>query len=227
MTAVKTPRKARPDAEKRDQIVQAFLDAMHESGIDKVSMAEVGQRAGLDRSTVHYYFRTRDELLNEAVAVINRSYVEKMERDVSRIAGADRARQLVGYLFSTEMHQPYYSRLIDELSAAGNRDSSINRLVHGMYLSFEQRIAAVIDASFPGVPAKRRREVSYALAQLAEGATVYVSLGFDADRLKAARACAFELLDTLYPAPAEGGKTAPKAAATRSPRRPRGSTDKN
>jgi AcrR family transcriptional regulator len=224
MTGEKAPRKARPDAHKRELIVQAFLDAMYESGIDNASMAEVGQRTGLDRSTIHYYFRTRDGLLSEAVEAITRSYAEKMERDLSSITGGDRARQLVAYMFSADLHQPYYSRLIDELATAGNRNAGINRLVQGMYSYFEQRVVAVMDESFPTVPARRRREVAYALSQLAEGATVYVSLGFDADRLKAARACAFQLLDSLGQAAASAKQPTASPSKSRPARKPGGTT---
>lgn len=199
MTETKGPRKAPRGAEKREVIVQAFMDAMYELGLERASMGEVGHRAGLDRTTIHYYFRTRDELLSEAAQAISRSYAERMERDLSEMAsGSDRVRQVVGYMFSGQLHQPYYSRLIDELGTAGNRNPAINQLVSQLYAGFEQRMLDEIDARFPNVPSKRRREVAYALAQLAEGASVYVSLAFPPDRLKAARTCAFGMLDALY-----------------------------
>ena len=197
MTESKSPRQARAGSGKRELIVQAFLDAMHELGIDGASMGEVGQRTGLDRSTIHYYFRTRDELLNEAAAAITRSYIEKRDQDIAGLSGPDRLRRTVTYMFSGEAHQPYYSRLIDELSAAGNRSPDINRLVQDIYGAFELRILAEIEAALPDLSAKRRRDLAYSLVQLAEGASVFLSLGFGPDRLRAARACAFSLLDAV------------------------------
>jgi AcrR family transcriptional regulator len=197
MTGEKAPRQARAGSGKREQIVQAFLDAMYELGIDGATMGEVGQRSGLDRSTIHYYFRTRDDLLQESAAAIVRSYIDKKTRDIDSMTGPNRLTRVVSYMFSGEAHQPYYSTLIDELSTAGNRNPAINRLVQDIYRVFEERTLADIEADFPNVPPKRRREIAYTLVQLAEGASVYLSLGFGAERLAAARAFALSLLETV------------------------------
>ena len=186
---------------KREQIIHAFMQAVLELGLEKASMGEVAARTGLDRSSIHYYFRHRDELLSEAAQLVTQHYVDRLHAAVASFSAQDRARQLVEHLLGGAMHQPDLSQLIDELSVAGNRNKAINRLVAGIYRALEKVMLTEIDAAYPDAPAKKRREVGYVLSQLSEGCSVFTSLGFGADRLKAAHDIAMQLLDGLESAP--------------------------
>ncbi len=62
--------------EKRREIISAFIDSLIDRGLDQSTMGEVAARVGLDRSTLHYYFRTRDELVLEAADEISLRYLK-------------------------------------------------------------------------------------------------------------------------------------------------------
>jgi AcrR family transcriptional regulator len=184
-------------AERRDQIVTAFCDCVVELGFDKASMGEVAERLSMDRSSMHYYFRTREELVVEATQRITRFYADRIEQAVATFVPGDRARQLIEFLFGPTFHQPRLSALMDEISVLGNRMPFFQELTAGFYGRIENLIVAVIDDSYPGVPAKKRRFTAYALTQLSEGTTVFMSLGFDRTRRQAARLAALSLLNQL------------------------------
>jgi AcrR family transcriptional regulator len=181
----------------RDRIVDAFVQCVIDLGLDKASMGEVGARLDLDRSSVHYYFRTREELIAVAAATVTRSYVERIQQAVAGFSSTDRPHQLVDYLFGSGFHRPDLSILIDEFSVAGNRDPAIQACVAGLYRAVEDSIGVEIDREFPDAPRPLRRTVIYALSQLLEGCTVMKSLGFPESRWLAGRTAAQQLLDGL------------------------------
>ena len=186
-------------AEKRSQIVTAFCDCVIDLGLDKATMGEVAARVGMDRSTMHYYFRTREELVAEATQHITHFYVERIESIVAKLSPADRAQQLVELLFGPTFHQPRQSILLDELTTLGNRDAFFQDQVAGFYRRIEAIVTQVIDESFRDRPAKDRRLIAYAISQLSEGTTVFMSLGFDKSRRLAARQAALMMLKQLAP----------------------------
>jgi AcrR family transcriptional regulator len=186
--------------EKREQVLQTFMDCILEVGLEKASMGEVGTRLNLDRSTIYHYYATRQELIEDAAKRITLMYVERIRAVVAKLPSAGGADQLIEHLFGSDFHQPDLSQMIDELSVAGNRDPAINAIVAGIYRSMEDVVVSEIDAAYPDAPLKRRREVAYAICQLSEGSSVYASLGFDTVHRRAAKIAALALLDQLHSA---------------------------
>lgn len=184
-------------AEKSVQIVAAYCDCVVELGIDKASMGEVASRMGMDRSTIHYYFRTREALVAAAATHITRHYVERMEEAVANLNPRDRARSLIELLFGPTFHDPRRSTILDELSTLGNREPFFQEQVKVVYQGIDSMIVKVFDESFPNVSDKRQRTVAYAVSALAEGTSVLMDLGFSKTHRVAARQIALKLLDEL------------------------------
>jgi AcrR family transcriptional regulator len=184
-------------AERREEIITAFCDCVVELGLAQASMGEVASRLGMDRSTMHYYFRTREELVVAATERISRFYVDLIEQRVAKFEPAIAARQLIEFLFGPTFHQPRLSVILIELRALGNREPFFKEQVYTIYRRIENVCISVLDKSFPRASAKNRRMVAYAIGQLAEGATIEMSLGFDRSRSVAARAAALLLIRQL------------------------------
>lgn len=199
---------------KREQIVRAYMQCVLELGLEKASMGEVAARVGLDRSSIHYYFSTRGQLLREMAQLIADTYIDRLKNVIANFAPRDRARQLVEHMFGPDMHQPELAQLIDELALAGNRDQTINQLVAGVYHSLEKLVVEEIDTACPEAPVNCRRVVAYAFLQLSEGCSVFTALGFSGDRLRAAHDIALRLLDKLH----AGTPSTGKARRNRRPR---------
>ena len=168
-----------------------------ELGLDKASMREVGVRVNLDRTTVHHYFSTRGELIACAVERIATTYVQRLHAAVAKFTLEDRAHQLVEHLFGPQFHHHEMAVLIDELTVAGNRDPAILKEVASIYRAVEKVILAEINTSYPKAAAKHRLDIAYTISQLAEGCSVFASLGFESNRRLAAYRVSLQLLDTL------------------------------
>src|SRR3954467_12934801 len=51
----------------RERILEAACDLIASDGIDDVRIARVAMRAGASTALVHHYFKTREELLEQAL----------------------------------------------------------------------------------------------------------------------------------------------------------------
>ena len=54
--------------DRRDQILAAVLDCLGEGGFDAVSMRAVAHGAGVPLGSLHYYFRSKEEMVGAALA---------------------------------------------------------------------------------------------------------------------------------------------------------------
>ncbi len=58
----------RKSADVREELLAAAVDLFSEQGVDGTSVAEIAKRAGVTSAMVHYYFKTKDQLLDAVVA---------------------------------------------------------------------------------------------------------------------------------------------------------------
>src|SRR5258708_33021010 len=83
-------------AGRRDQILEAVLACLGEGGFDAVSMRAVAHRAGVPLGSLHYYFRSKEEMVGAALARSVEELVAGMVADVDEAAPPrQRLRRLV------------------------------------------------------------------------------------------------------------------------------------
>jgi AcrR family transcriptional regulator len=177
-----------------EQIVTTFIECVRDLGLERASIGEVGTRIGLDRSTVYYYYPTKDALIDAAARAVGKMYIGKLQAAIDRFTSEARGRQLVEHLFGPDFHQHDLMCLVYELNATAARDPSIQRHVVGIYRAFETCVLAELEAAYPNATAKNRRALGYVVWQLAEGCAVVTALGLGEERRLAARASILALI---------------------------------
>ena len=108
-----------------------------------------------------------------------------------------RAHQLIEYVFGPQFHQPDLSRLIDEISIISERRSDLEDMVFHIYDRIDKLYVEIFRKTFTEQSVKKVREVAHVIHLLAEGYTVFVSLGFPDNRRLIARRLAIELVDRM------------------------------
>jgi DNA-binding transcriptional regulator YbjK len=73
-------------AARREHILRATLELIGEHGSDAVTHRAVAERAGLPLAATTYWFDSKDELLQEALLLVVREEVERIERVVLELA---------------------------------------------------------------------------------------------------------------------------------------------
>jgi TetR/AcrR family transcriptional regulator, transcriptional repressor for nem operon len=58
---------ARHSPGKRERLVAAAAQLLHQQGIEKTTLADIAQQAGVPVGNVYYYFKTKDELIGATI----------------------------------------------------------------------------------------------------------------------------------------------------------------
>jgi AcrR family transcriptional regulator len=82
--------------QRREQMLRAALAVMAERGYPETRIADVAERAGTSPALVIYYFRTRDQLLTEAIRYAEDNWYAEGKRRLAQIpAAAGRLEEIV------------------------------------------------------------------------------------------------------------------------------------
>ena len=184
-------------AVRRSQILDACEEMVLEEGLASASPARLAGRVGLDRTTLHHYFRTRSDLLGGLVERIVDGYLaEVREVQAERGSNADVA-EILDFLLSPDFARPHYDRLVDEFSAASYDDAEVRKQLRRLFVTLEEFTVSLLLKAVPDAAPERVRETAYTMYALIEGAYLLHALGFPDDRLRAARRTAHRLVDEL------------------------------
>jgi len=182
---------------RRSQILDACEEIVLEEGLASASPARVASRVGLDRTTLHHYFRTRSDLLGGLVQRIVDGYLaEVREVQAERGSNADVA-EILDFLLSPDFARPHYDRLLDEFAAASYEDAEVRRQLRRLFATLEEFTLSLLSKAVPDAAPERVRETAYTVYALIEGAYLLHALGFPDDRLRAARRTAHGLVEEL------------------------------
>jgi AcrR family transcriptional regulator len=74
--------------QRREQMLRAALDVIVERGFAETRIADVAERAGTSPALVIYYFKTKDQLLTEAIRYSEDSWYAEGQRRMAAIGAA-------------------------------------------------------------------------------------------------------------------------------------------
>ncbi len=77
---------------RRQALISAVIDAIHERGLSHVTMGEIARRAGVSAGLAHHYFGNKDQLL---LATMRHLLSELGDEIQQRLAGAETARERI------------------------------------------------------------------------------------------------------------------------------------
>ena len=72
--------------QRRDQITWALYDCLASKGHEKVTIKEIAAQASLPPGVIHYYFKSKDEIISTLAQAIVEKYSQKLEERLSRTA---------------------------------------------------------------------------------------------------------------------------------------------
>ena len=113
--------------ERRDQVLRAMAACVVEEGIQGASLRKVAKRANATTGMITHYYRSKDELINEAQRAVGRQLTELMEKSGAKI-GLDRleAAFQLRFMEQQDVEVPPWSFFI-EYWAGANRSEELRR----------------------------------------------------------------------------------------------------
>ena len=160
---------------RRPQILAAAIEVIAERGIAATRIADVAERAGTSPAGVLYWFKTKDELLGQALTADERRFADDLAH---RLAGVDDARERLVAVIDACVEDTNWTLWI-ELWTRALRDDAIRAERQTLEDDWRAVLTRIIragteDGSFePDDP----DETALALASLIDGLAVQVTLG--------------------------------------------------
>ena len=170
-------RKSKAD-ERRSEIIQAFHQCVVDQGMAAASIRKTATRAGVKPSTLHHYFKNRDEIIEEAVTAFTNGIFRRF-RDQMAAAGAERdglseAERVdagLAFIFSGGMINDDHTGFFLECCAAARNNPRIKASLAELFARFRGAITEHL-ARVPGfdsLPPRRQALLAASVVAIHEG----------------------------------------------------------
>ena len=152
---------------RRQDLVQAAYLTFLEHGLSGMTMARIGERAGMSHGIVNYYFANKDELLS---AVVRKANFLIMQESARRLRSARTPRERVSAVIAGNFPRELFTRDIARAwvsyYAALGQQPEFERLQNAV----DRRLSSnLIHALRRLLPLERAREVATGIAVLIDG----------------------------------------------------------
>lgn len=127
-----------------DEILRAACRVVVAGGASDLRIGNVAQEAGVSRTLVHYYFKTRQELLRATFAYAEDLRVDALEAELAALAtGAERAERALVRTIEPELEET--PALWNEVWSSLRYDAELRPLVQERYRAWADRIVRLLD----------------------------------------------------------------------------------
>ncbi|WP_169513832.1 TetR/AcrR family transcriptional regulator [Actinomadura flavalba] len=183
--------------QRRDEILLAMATVVARDGLPATTLAAVAEAAGLRRTLVLHYFRSRDELVAAFVEEVVSAYGREMIWGDPCLPAADRLDALFApgaYADEADL------RVWTELVTLASRDTAVrDRLRHLWADHWLPEAERQLAAEYPSAPSEDIAATAYTLACLVEAHWTFHLQGIAEPRRHHLHATATALLTRLSP----------------------------
>ena len=162
--------------ERRAQILDAFRSCAVRSGLEKASLREVAEEAGLPVSNLHHFFKNRDEMVSELEKRIIGGIIEDLDVEF-REQGDPQKRfgRIVEFLFSPKAQKLEDGSLYYDFWSLAHRSASLRRTFRNQIRDQRQRFLEEFRQAdgFGALSRAEMKEIANIMLALVEG-TFYI-----------------------------------------------------
>jgi AcrR family transcriptional regulator len=154
--------------QRRTEIVWALYECLAEQGHEKVSIKVIAAKAGMPHGVIHYYFKSKDDIIASLAQALVDLYTEKLE---TRLAKARTARQAITIAVDLVVDELIFNRPLNRvffnlIQMAYEREA-LHDVMTDMFRAYRGRFVDVLTTA--GMGEQRSRSISTAVVALAEG----------------------------------------------------------
>lgn len=194
-----TPRAVRPSLapQRRGQIASAFIALVAERGLERTTLDDVAEAAGVQRTALRHFVGNREELIVAAVEELARRY--QLSSANLGVGEASTADELITLLFSDDLtrDQPVETAAFDALLAEAIRRPAARGAIIKGYDMLLGQLESALRRECPKASISRIRDTAYMVLCLVERNTTFQQLGYPRARQAGARDAALRLVDEL------------------------------
>jgi TetR/AcrR family transcriptional repressor of nem operon len=147
-SAVRTGRKTRrrPGQDRRQALVEAAYRRIAECGFEGLRLRDVAAEVGIDHSTIHHYFPTKQSLVTAVVDYATRQFWTSEPRAE---AAPDELRRQLTRLARMIVERPELHIVVRELDLRARRDAEVRAVVASREEGWRASLAELFAAGAP------------------------------------------------------------------------------
>jgi AcrR family transcriptional regulator len=172
-------------AERRAQILNAFIDLIAARGLEAVSLDDVARAAGVQRTTIRHFVGNRSDVIRDAVEVLAARYERLIASQIGVRPDLDR---LIDHLFSDRWARGMATEdaALGQLLREAAHDDVTRQRIKSMYDRLLAELGRAIRSAHPELTTRTSRALAYTIVCAAEHNAVMRGLGFPRTSAKAA-----------------------------------------
>ena len=153
--------------QRREQIVWALYDCLAERGQEKVTIKEIAAKAGLPPGVIHYYFKSKDDIIGSLAETIVEKYSRMIdERTAAEVSTEKKIAAAIDFIVDELIFNLPLNRVFYNLIQMAFERQRLQRVVKGLLKEYRERMARVFEAAGAG---KASKGLGAALVAVTEG----------------------------------------------------------
>jgi AcrR family transcriptional regulator len=185
--------------QRRQQITWALFDCLASKGHEKATIKEIAARAQLPPGVIHYYFKSKDEIISTLAQVIVEKYSHKLETRLSKKnPKEERIRSAVDFIVDELIFDATLNRVFYNLIQMAIERAELRDVMRQMFREYRDRLARFL--SEVGVKS-RDDTLGAAIVAMAEGFSLQLMVQPDAVSRDAVHQTILQLLGPLHQVP--------------------------
>lgn len=134
--------------EKRNQVITAATNLFKQKGFEATTLSDIADEVGMDRASLYYYFPSKNEILQEAVAGVTGRNLEMMQGlESSDLSPAERIEHLIhnGLQSFHDNYPQVFVYIQEDMTRISNRDDPWARTMLKQTREFEEALLRLIE----------------------------------------------------------------------------------
>ena len=128
--------------QRRDQITWALFDCLASKGHEKVTIKEIATQANLPSGVIHYYFKSKDEIISTLAQAIVEKYTQKLETRLSeKNTTAKRIQSAVDFIVDELIFDAALNRVFYNLIQMAFERIELRDVMKQMFQEYRERLA--------------------------------------------------------------------------------------
>jgi AcrR family transcriptional regulator len=174
--------------ERRAQILDAFHICAVRRGLERASLREVAEEAGLPVSNLHHFFKNREEMVSELVKRIMAGIIDDLRAELQDESDSHRRfRKSIDFLFSPNAQRLEDGSLYYDFWSLAHRSETVRRTFRGQIGNVRGAIVETLGETpnLSGLSKTDMSEIANVMIALVEGA--FYILDMDGENVHPAR----------------------------------------
>ena len=165
--------------ERRAQILEAFRICAVRKGLEKASLRDVAEEAGLPVSNLHHFFKNRDEMVSELEKQIIGDIIEDLETEFRHDGDPQRRfRRSIDFLFSPRAQKLEDGSLYYDFWSLAHRSETVRRTLQEQIRNHRETLHEMLleTNNMSKLPQADKREIANMIIALVEGTFVILDM---------------------------------------------------